>query len=211
MKKLFILLLLIGIFAVNAAEVFFVPGWRTGDSSRAGCVRIMRDIWPGYDISVKSWNSRVALTDAIKNAEHCADLLKKEISSMPESRRKNLILAGHSLGGAVVLDVLDHLAKNKMKIAGAALLGTPAAADDPRLSKIMDALTGNCYNVAFAGDTLLQFLYSFNAQGKPLGVGGSSFKHPRFVEHIEKNEPDLTNHFAYKYLEVLDRVVDSVK
>lgn len=130
---------------------------------------------------------------------------------MPESRRKNLILAGHSLGGAVVLDVLDHLAKNKMKIAGAALLGTPAAADDPRLSKIMDALTGNCYNVAFAGDTLLQFLYSFNAQGKPLGVGGSSFKHPRFVEHVEKNEPDLTNHFAYKYLEVLDRVVDSVK
>ena len=198
-------------FAVSGKEVFFVPGWRTGDSSRAGCVRIMRDIWPGYDISVKSWNSNVALTDAIKNAEHCADLLKKEISAMPEARRKNLILAGHSLGGAVVLDVLDHLAKNKMKIAGAALLGTPAAADDPRLSKIMDALDGRCYNVAFAGDTLLQFLYSFNAQGKPLGVGGSRFKHPRFVEHVEKNEPDLTNHFAYKYLEVLDRVVDSVK
>ena len=92
-------------FAVSGKEVFFVPGWRTGDSSRAGCVRIMRDIWPGYDISVKSWNSNVALTDAIKNAEHCADLLKKEISAMPEARRKNLILAGHSLGGAVVLDV----------------------------------------------------------------------------------------------------------
>ena len=198
-------------FAVSGKEVFFVPGWRTGDSSRAGCVRIMRDIWPGYDISVKSWNSNVALTDAIKNAEHCADLLKKGISAMPEARRKNLILAGHSLGGAVVLDVLDHLAKNKMKISGAALLGTPAAADDPRLPQIMAALDGRCYNVAFAGDTLLQFLYSFNAQGKPLGVGGSSFKHPRFVEHVEKNEPDLTNHFAYKYLEVLDRVVDSVK
>ena len=198
-------------FAVSGKEVFFVPGWRTGDSSRAGCVRIMRDIWPGYDISVKSWNSNVALTDAIKNAEYCAASLKKEISSMPESRRKNLILAGHSLGGAVVLDVLDYLAQNKMKISGAALLGTPAAADDPRLPKIMAALDGRCYNVAFAGDTLLQFLYSFNAQGKPLGVGGSSFKHPRFVEHVEKNEPDLTNHFAYKYLEVLDRVVDSVK
>ena len=199
------------IFHLGAKEVFFVPGWRTGNYSRAGCVRIMRDIYPGYDITVKSWNSRVALTDAVKNAEICAEKLKKEIVSMPESRRSQLILVGHSLGAAVVLDVLDHLAKNKMKIAEAALLGAPVAADDPRMKHGMNAIEGKFFNVAFSGDTLLQFLYSFNSPGRPMGVGGSNFKHPRFINHIEQNEPDLTNHFAYKYLEVLDKVVDRVK
>lgn len=211
MKKYLFYFISILLCTASGKEVFFVPGWRTGNSSRAGCVRIMRDIYPGYDIDVKSWNSHVALTDAVKNAEICAQKLKKEISAMPESRRKELVLVGHSLGAAVVLDVLDHLAANRLKIAGAALLGTPVASDDPRLPRAMAAVAERCYNVAFAGDTLLQFLYSFNAPGKPLGVGGSCFKHPRFVEHIEKNEPDLTNHFAYKYLEVLDKVVDSVK
>ncbi len=207
----FVLLICVMMFHLGAKEVFFVPGWRTGNSSRAGCVRIMRDIYPGYDITIKSWNSRVALTDAVKNAEFCAKQLKKEITSMPEARRKQLILVGHSLGSAVVLDVLDCLAHHKMKISGAALLGTPVAADDPRLARGIEAVEKRCYNVAFSGDTLLQFLYSFTSSGKPMGIGGSNFKHPRFVEHIEKNEPALTNHFAYKYLEVLDRVVDSVK
>lgn len=211
MKKYMFLFTVVLSIAASGKEVFFVPGWRTGNSSRAGCVRIMRDIYPGYDITVKSWNSRVALTDAVKNAESCAEQLKKEITSMPEARRKQLILVGHSLGSAVVLDVLDYLAHHKMKISGAALLGTPVAADDPRLARGIEAVEKMCYNVAFSGDTLLQFLYSFTSPGKPMGVGGSNFKHPRFVEHIERNEPDLTNHFAYKYLEVLDRVVDSVK
>ena len=207
----FVLLICVMMFHLGAKEVFFVPGWRTGNSSRAGCVRIMRDIYPGYDITIKSWNSRVALTNAVKNAEFCAEQLKKEITSMPEARRKQLILVGHSLGSAVVLDVLDCLAHHKMKISGAALLGTPVAADDPRLARGIEAVEKRCYNVAFSGDTLLQFLYSFTSSGKPMGIGGCNFKHPRFVEHIEKNEPDLTNHFAYKYLEVLDKVVDSVK
>ena len=130
---------------------------------------------------------------------------------MPEERRKQLILVGHSLGAAVVLDILDHLAKNKMTVYAAALLGTPAAADDPRLARGIEAVESRCYSVAFSGDTLLTFLYSFNTPGLPMGVGGSTFKHPRFIEHIEKNAPDLTNHFAYRYLEVLDGVVDSVK
>ena len=207
----FVLLICGIVFHLGAKEVFFVPGWRTGYSNRAGCVRIMRDIHPGYKITVKSWNSRVALTDAVKNAEICAEQLKKEICAMPDEQRKQLILIGHSLGAAVVLDILDHLAKNKMTIHSAALLGTPVAADDPRLARGIEAVETRCYNVAFSGDTLLKFLYSFNAPGLPMGVGGSSFKHPRFVEYIEKNEPDLTNHFAYKYLEVLDKVIDSVK
>ena len=207
MKKYLIILHCFAfLLTLTGNEVFFVPGWRTGDSSRAGCVRIMRDIYPGYDIFVKSWNSRVALTDAVKNAEVHAEKLKKELAAMPEARRKGLVLVGHSLGAAVVLEILSHLAENDMKVAEAVLLGTPVAADDPRLLRAMDAVIGKCYNVAFGGDTLLKFLYSFTASGEPLGVGGSKIKHPRFVDCIVKNAPDVTNHFAYKYLEALDRV-----
>ncbi|MBO5823202.1 MAG: DUF726 domain-containing protein [Lentisphaeria bacterium] len=206
MKKYLTIYCFALLLSLAGKEVFFVPGWRTGDSSRAGCVRIMRDIWPGYDISVKSWNSMTALADAVDNAAVKAEELKKELAAMPESRRKNLVLAGHSLGAAVVLDVLDYLAANNMTVAEAALLGTPVAADDPKLLRAVNAVYGKCFNVAFSGDTLLKFLYSFKASGLPLGVGGSKIKHPRFVDHIVKNAPDLTNHFAYKYLEALDRI-----
>lgn len=206
MKKYLIIYCFAFLLSLSGNEVFFVPGWRTGNSSRAGCVRIMRDVWPGYDISVKSWESKTALADAVDNAAVKAEELKKELAAMPEARRKNLVLAGHSLGAAVVLDVLVFLAENNMKIAEAALLGAPVAADDPKLLKAMDAVQGKCFNVAFTGDTLLKFLYSFKASGLPLGVGGSRIKHPRFIDHMVKNAPDLTNHFAYKYLEELDRI-----
>ncbi len=211
MKKYLTIYCFALLLSLAGKEVFFVPGWRTGDSSRAGCVRIMRDIWPGYDIHVKSWDSNTALADAVDNAGIKAEELKKELAAMPEARRKNLVLAGHSLGAAVVLDVLDYLAANNMSVAEAALLGTPVAADDPKLLRAVNAVRGKCFNVAFSGDTLLKFLYSFKASGLPLGVGGSKIKHPCLVDHVVNNAPDFTNHFAYKYLEVLDTVVDSVK
>ena len=209
MKRVIILFILFCSILAGAGEVFFIPGWRTGFSPRSGCVRILRDIWPGMPVTVKSWNSRVSLTAATENAADFSRQLKEEISSMPETRRKQLILVGHSLGAAIVLDILDYLAEHDMKISEAALLGAPVPDDDLAVFRAFSAVEKRLSNVAFSGDAILKLFYPWHL-GKPLGIAGWRYAHPRFAQTVVKPEFSFTNHYAYIYLETLDAFLDSL-
>ena len=210
MKKSVTLLVLFFAFASVAGEVFFVPGWRTGYSSRAGCVRIIRDIWPGMTVTVKSWNSMVGLGEARVNAELYCKTLLAEIIAMPESSRKQLILTGHSLGAAIVLEILAELDKRNLQIRSAALLGAPVANDDSRILRALNAVTENCYNVAFAGDGVLRLLCPLSGTGNALGIDGWCYRHPRFIESRVEQSFSFYHHYAYRYLEALDKLMDSL-
>lgn len=209
MKRSVILFILFFVSVCSAGEVFFVPGWRTGNSSRAGCVRIIHDIWPGMPVTVKSWDSLVSLEEAKQNAATYTGALLKEILAMPAERRRELILTGHSLGAVIVLDILNELAERKMQIKAAALLGAPVPNNDPVIFRALDVVQKYCYNVAFTGDGVLRLLCPLSGTGEPLGVRGWQFSHPRFVESVVTQPFSLYNHFAYRYLEELDRLVDT--
>ena len=209
MKKFCILLFFAFTVSLPALEVFFVPGWRTGDSNRAGCVRIMRDIWPGSSITVKSWDSLVSLNTARQNAAEFVPELLAEILRMPEKKRSHLVLAGHSLGAAIVLEVLCELEKRGVAIHSAALLGAPVANDDPRIFRALNAVRNYCYNVAFSGDGILRTLYPLSESGIPLGTAGWKYFHPRMIESRLEQSFSFYHHFAYRYLEELDRLIDA--
>ena len=209
MKNFVTSLLLLCAMLSHAGEVFFVPGWRTGNSSRVGCVRIINDIWPGMPVTVKSWDSLVTLEEAKQNAATYTGTLLKEILDMPAERRRELILAGHSLGAVIVLEILDELAGRKMQIKEAALLGAPVPNNDPVIFRALDAVQKYCYNVAFTGDGVLRLLCPLSGTAEPLGVNGWKFSHPRFVESVVTLPFSLYNHFAYRYLEELDRLTDT--
>ena len=209
MKKYGLLLSFALMASLPALEVFFVPGWRTGDSNRAGCVRIMHDIWPGSAITVKSWDSLVSLNQARQNAAGFVPELLSEILRMPEEQRSQLVLAGHSLGAAIVLELLCELEKRGIVIHSAALLGTPVANDDPRIFRALNALRGYCYNVAFSGDGILRTLYPLSESGLPLGTAGWKYFHPRMLESRKVQSFSFYHHYAYRYLEELDRLIDA--
>ena len=208
MKKFCILLSFALTASLPALEVFFVPGWRTGDSNRAGCVRIMHDIWPGSTITVKSWDSLVSLNKARQNATGFVPELLAEVLRMPEKQRSQLVLAGHSLGAAIVLELLCELEKRGIVIHSAALLGAPVAHDDPRIFRALNAVHTYCYNVAFAGDGILRTLYPLSESGVPLGTAGWKYFHPRMIESRLVQSFSFYHHFAYRYLEELDRLID---
>ncbi|MBR7107674.1 MAG: DUF726 domain-containing protein [Lentisphaeria bacterium] len=210
MKKVFFIVAFLAFSLLSAREVFFVPGWRTGSSAREGCVRIMRDIWPGVPISVKSWNSRVPYKEARNNAASFSKELFNEIRSMPESRRRDLILVGHSIGAGIVLEVISNLAAENMQILEAALLGGAVPDDDARMWDLFKVVRTRCYGVAFAGDAVLKLLYPLSESGSPLGLTGWKFCHPRWVETRIEQKLSFFNHYAYLYLEELDRLVDSL-
>ena len=209
MKKFILLLILFYSVTSAAGEVFFVPGWRTGFTPRSGCVRIINDIWPGLPVTVKSWNSRVSLRCATRNAAEYSRQLKSEITAMPAERRKNLILIGHSLGAAIVLDVLEHLAANDMKVHEAVLLGAPVPDDELSVFRALSAVETRLSNVSFAGDAILKLFYPWH-MGKPLGIAGWRYSHPRFAQFITKTDFSFTNHYAYIYLETLGKFLDSL-
>ena len=210
MKNLFFIIAFLATAVLSGREVFFVPGWRTGYSAREGCVRIMRDIWPGVPITVKSWNSRVSYEEARNNAAAFSKKLFDEIRSMPEARRRELILVGHSIGAKIALEVISCLADENMQILEAALLGAAVPDDDARMWDLFKVVRTRCYGVAFSGDAVLKLLYPLSETGTPLGVAGWKFHHPRWVEARIGQKLSFFNHYAYLYLEELDRLIDSL-
>jgi hypothetical protein len=211
MRYLFCILFFITLSGA-AAEVFFVPGWRTGFHGRDGCVRVLRDVYPGCEISVKSWNSKQSWQTTKKNAVIHTEKLLNEILQMPEARRRELILVGHSIGAKIVVDILNELRRRGMMVHSSALLGGALLRDDPAIASSLEAIRFYCCIVYNPHDWVLKILFPLdNRLHVPLGLYGWGGKDPRVFESCAPEERiGFFNHFAYIYLEELDRLVEKL-
>lgn len=206
MRILVIFFLLLTLRATG--EVWFVPGWRTGFDDRAGCVRILRDIYPGKNIKVCSWDSLQPWRVTRQNSREYAALLFAQVVSLPEEKLRELTLIGHSIGGDMVLDILSKLSTGGKKIHSAALLGAAVPCDDPRIGDALDALRFELCNIRNPHDWVLKYLYPLDADRiPPLGYSGWQGSDPRFFEtECEAKRFVFFNHFAYLYLEKLQEL-----
>ena len=208
MRFLLILLIFFLSFALFAAEkeVFFIPGWKTGYSAREGCVAILKDIYPGVKITVKSWDSDVSWSEAKKNAENFTSVLTDELLAMPEARRKELIVVGHSLGAKILLDAVKVLNEKKLKISEIVLLGAALPYDQADISSILPVSQNVWFNIYFPDDAFLKLLYPLAERDIALGNAGWAYSDHRFLEYeIPETEFSLFNHYAYIYLEQFRR------
>ena len=208
-----IILICVLFFSLPAmADVFLVPGWRTGFSGRDGCVRIMKDVFPGKKIVVKSWDSLQPWHITKRNARVQTEKLLMEILAMPENDRRELILVGHSIGAQIVVDILCELARRKMKIHSVSLLGGALPDDDPRISGSLEAIRFYCTIVYNPDDWVLKYLFPLdNSMHAPLGLNGwSGSDHRVFEARTHSDRFGFCNHFAYIYLEELDRLMSRI-
>lgn len=83
---------------------------------------------------------------SVKMAETASGDLYQKIANMSEKERKNLVLVGHSLGGRIVVRVLDKLNKNNMKIRQAILLGAAMDNNDPCIPSAVQASIETVYS-----------------------------------------------------------------
>lgn len=195
-----------------AADVFFVPGWRTGFSGRDGCVRILKDTYPGEKIIVKSWDSLQNWQTTKINAEKQTGQLLAEILAMPDSQRQKLILIGHSIGAKIVVDVLHELARKQMRIHSMALLGGAMPDDYPHINTALRAINNYCCIIYNPDDLVLKLLFPLDNNSRtPLGTNGWSGKNDRVFEaKAHSDRSGFFNHYAYIYLEELDRLVETL-
>ena len=185
-----------------AGEVWFVPGWRTGFDDRAGCVRILKTIYPDRKIKVCNWDSKQPWRATRINAGEYAALLFAQTAALPDEKLKQLILVGHSIGGDMVLDILSKLSVHGKKIHSASLLGAAVPCDDPRIGNALKAVRFEITNIYNPHDWVLKYLYPLDADAMaPLGYSGWAGSHPRFFEmECEAKRTGFFNHFAYLYL-----------
>ena len=212
MMKFAAFILSLCFFLPLAADVFLVPGWRTGFHGRDGCVRIMNYIYPGKKIVVKSWDSLQPWHVTKRNAQKQTGKLLMEILAMPENDRRELILVGHSIGAQIVVDILCELSRRNLKIHSVSLLGGALPADDPRVARCLEAVRFYCTIVYNPDDWVLKYLFPLdNSLREPLGLHGWSGSDPRVFESQAPNERfGFCNHFAYLYLEELGRLISRI-
>lgn len=206
MRRIIIFLLFAAFSA--SGDVWFVPGWRTGFDGRAGCVKILKDTFPGRKIVVKSWDSRQPWPVANRNSAVFTETLFAELSAMPEAERRELILIGHSIGGRIVLTLLNRLAEQGKKIHSAALLATVVPCDSPLIPKALDAVRFEICDISNPGDLILKYLYPLDGDhAAPLGYAGWVGGDPRLIEGVcRHDDSSFLIHFAYLYLEELERM-----
>ena len=208
--RFFVLLLLFSVLPLSA-EVFFIPGWQTGvDSSRDGCVAILRDIFPGQKITVQPWDGMDLQWSRVKaKAESHNQRVLARVLALPENQRRDLIIVGHSVGANIAVEVLCELARRKIKIHSSVLLGGALPNDDPRIRRSLDAVRFCCCIVYNPDDWVLKYLYPLGevVSRKPLGLEGWSGWDMRVFESRAPDERfGLFNHYAYLYLYELARL-----
>ena len=201
-------LLILLIFSLSSAlfaaekEVFFIPGWKTGYSAREGCVAILKDIYPGVKITVKSWDSDVSWSEAKKNAEEFTAVFAEELLSMNDERRRELILIGHSLGAKILLDAIIALRDKDLKVSEIVLLGAALPYDREDIRSLLPVSRTIFFNVCFPDDALLKLLYPMFEGNIALGSIGWAYSDRRFVEYaVPETKLSFFNHYAYIYLE----------
>ena len=195
------------------AEVFFIPGWRVGFAKREGINRRLLEAFPGKKITVKAWDSRQPWDVTKKNAEEVMEKFFQEISAMPESARRDLILVGHSIGAKIVVEILNKLADEGKKIHSAALLGAAIAENDSRIERALDALRFYCFNIYNPGDWVLLFLFPLDNFGTTsLGLYGWHGSDHRFFEAAvtHSDRVAFANHYAYIYLDELGIMLKNI-
>lgn len=190
-------------------DVFFVPGWRTGFDGRELSVNILKKTFPATGIVVKSWDSLQPWDVTKRNAVVHTGKLLEEIIALPEKEREELILIGHSIGADIVVDILCQLEKRGMKVHSAALLGAALPDDDPRIVRALEALRNYCCIVYNPDDWVLRYLFPLdNSMHSPLGLNGWTGKDFRVYEiRAESDRYGFCNHYAYIYVENLDRLI----
>ena len=199
-----VFLLLFAAFSASG-EVWFVPGWLTGFDGRTGCVRILKDTFPGQKIVVKSWDSRQPWPTATRNAELFTETLFAELSALPESELRELVLIGHSIGGRIVLNLLNRLAAQGKKVHSAALLAVVVPCDSALIPRALDAVRFEICDICNPDDLILKDLYPLDGDHTaPLGYSGWVGGDPRLIEGVCRHDGgSFLIHFAYLYLEEL--------
>lgn len=171
MKKLLFIICFSTLFlSLNAREtVIFIPGWFTEWINYSRHSKLLSELFPGADLHIEKWDSNRSW----KNAKHSASLEVKELFTRltASSNTGQTILIGHSLGGRIIMDCAEQLAKRNIKVKRIILLGTAGKISDSKMKSLQKTSLEPVINICCPEDNILK-LYCQEEKEIPLGFAG---------------------------------------
>ena len=217
MKKLAALIAFSVFTVLCGGELIFVPGWLSKNRPESDYTDMLTQIYPDREIKIWYWESNTTFGEAILRTRDAAVDVAGYIAGKDEKDRKNIILAGHSLGAKVVLETVKILSAKNIRIDYIILLG--AAIDfEESFDTVGRATRGKNINLFSRKDIVLKHLFNLNRQNLAIGFCGIEKAPERMVQYsVECNIPDcyknnlysetVQSHLAKNYLAELQKVV----
>lgn len=211
---------------ISNPYILFVPGFKSKGTSSEEYYSLIKDVFQESEIEIVRWESGNSTLDwqiAIDNAELFSENLFERIEKMEPSKRENLVLIGHSLGGRIVIRTLAKLADQGCKIRRGIFLAAAIPDDDSDISKAIKATCYPCVNIYSRDDYVLRKIYGTMGENTDaymkcaLGAYGSRLRYPDLalleikVESSYKGEKQedtiqddmYKSHYAARYVREL--------
>lgn len=199
--------LVVSALAAAEPEVWYVHGWnalRAKKDSQENAVALLKDIFPSASISVKEWDSLKPFGKSIKRADVFAAALAKQIGELPEEKRKNLILVGHSLGGMIAIRTVAALSRQNIAIRQAIFLAAAIPADDMDCREVFRQRLTECINIFCPKDSVLKSAYGVAGERQYRNaLGAIGYAVPSFHRQFCKRDGD--KHDAVEYIVCLKK------
>ena len=220
------------IIEIKPPHIFFIPGFKSKGVSIDEYSVILKEVFPESEIEIMKWESGISTRDwdiAIDNAELFAGRLFERIEKMEPSKRANLVLIGHSLGGRITIRTLAKLANQNIRIRRGIFLGAAIPDNDSDISKAIIATSFPCINIYSRDYYVLRNIYGTIGENDSeaymkcaLGAYGSRIHYPYLsmlefkadfsangVKQDDKGQDDkYNNHLATKYILELRRYLN---
>lgn len=192
----------------NECEVLFIPGWKTKNNITRSVKHEIQKIFRTSRLSIHEWESNGDWKVAKNNAENEARLLSQAVMAMSPERQKKLVLAGHSLGGRIVVRTAKLLKAQNVKVKQIILLGAAVNCDDPDLQACSQVSAEPFINVFNCDDNVLKLAYGNMERALAVGYCGVKGKYPNMKQYRKTSgaDNDLANVFEHHvdvYLEFL--------
>ena len=178
MKKIAATLFFLTAVGLGAAEpeIWYVNGWGGWQSGKGSIDRtlvLLEDFFPSAQLRVVEWDSTGAFHKCARAADAFVGTLVRRISELPEARRRNLILIGHSFGGRIAVRTTAELSRRNIAIREAVFLAAAIPADDRDCVTAFRQRLTPCTNIYCTKDETLKKAYRvFGAGRHALGAIG---------------------------------------
>ena len=194
--------------------VWFVHGMVLTRDDFSPELDVLRKIYPKAEaVKLIKWNAPkrspvqigVNWSESLANADQFAPKLAQRIEEMTPEKRSRLILAGHSLGGRIVVRTAALCAKKNLKIRQVIIAGAAVDNDDVDIPSVWTFSKETVYNIINVNDIMLA-AYKMAEGRSALGTAYLYKTDPdRFFEVVLEGSVE---HYGFRYFE---RLLDGLK
>ena len=215
-------------FAELPPHVIYIYGWmpESEQTTYDDELTLLRAAFPESEVEVYQWNSHQDFDHCLEISDNVAEFLASQLAALPESKRREIVLVGHSLGARIAIRAMASPTLQGKPIRRGIFLAAAIPHDAPEIEKaIKNSLEPNI-SVHNRQDYVLRHLYVLFGESRKNALGAYGYAFPfrhaellqhelaletRKIETLDEYLSQLERHFAVFYLNELPDILNSLK